>query len=436
MILKTSEQELKLVIVPSRLMAIYMIGYIEEFGYSSRFDVYFVGSEDLPDYLIDEFKLLGCRIVSRELSLESSYSELIIHSFASFQNHLEFLHEITYEKLTLFSDGFRNGMLHLLPSGVLISKLIYFGFILSEKTFERKFDDSSEAISKEVVSFQIVKATWKRILNNNAIHFKKKFKSGDLLIVMRYWNDEKHLYKFKSEYSVLDYLIAEVKDISCDRVIIKSHPWYELAFEKSSLEQALGKEVIIWEDWVDFSFDNSDHSELFSPEALMWTGDTAPDYLFAFDSSLNTLAALNWRSTQSVLPSRKHYEKFFASTLSSDFVAEQTNWILDLTKKIIDAPHEEHHVRTEGGLIEVSILHMIIFEYRDALIIVRDALTQERDALTQERDALTQERDALTQEYDALTQEYDALINSTIWRTTRFARDIVSLIKRLRKPLV
>jgi hypothetical protein len=56
---------------------------------------------------------------------------------------------------------------------------------------------------------------------------------------------------------------------------------------------------------------------------------------------------------------------------------------------------------------------------------------QKSDALTQERDALTQERDALTQERDALTQERDALKNSTIWRTTKNIRVVVSWIKHL-----
>jgi len=414
-----SKEERKLLIVPSKTFAIYMIAYIKEFELESKFDVYLDKGGIFPDYLIHEFKLLNCNIISKELAFKNSYSELVIHSFASFENQLETLDAISFEKLTLYSDGFRNGILHFLPAGVLISKLIYFGFILSEDTLEYKLGDSSKTILREVVSFKSIQDTWKRILRGNAINFRQVFDKGDLLIVMRYWGDENFLYQFKDSKSILDYITAEIETVSYERIILKSHPWFNLSFDASSLESALGKKVITWENL--FSTD-VEHSELVSPEALMWALDESPDYIFAFDSSLNILAAQNWKSTKVIYPSRTLYENYFKNTLSTDFVSEQLDWISEVINWITNRPGSTFQLSTDGRLIEMFLQSMVLHEYRLKLVSLGDALTQERDALTQERDALTQER-------DALTQERDALVNSTIWRLTGFLRAVVSKIK-------
>jgi len=44
---------------------------------------------------------------------------------------------------------------------------------------------------------------------------------------------------------------------------------------------------------------------------------------------------------------------------------------------------------------------------------------------------VTQQREELTQQRDELTQQRDELLNSTIWRTTKFLRVIVSTFRRL-----
>jgi hypothetical protein len=101
-----SGDEKKLVVIPSNTFAIYLIAYIKEYGSESKFDVFFDRDRNLPDYLLQEFQSLDCTIATRESLLENSYSELVIHSFASFENQLEILESVRYEKLTLYSDGF------------------------------------------------------------------------------------------------------------------------------------------------------------------------------------------------------------------------------------------------------------------------------------------------------------------------------------------
>jgi len=308
----------------------------------------------------------------------------------------------------LYSDGFRNAILHLLPVGVLIYRLIYFGYILSEENLENNLGDSSKTILREVVSFKSIQDTWKRILSDNSIHFTQVFDQGDLLIVMRYWGDENYVYQFKETKSILDYLIAEIENVPCERIILKSHPWFKLAFDVSLLEGALGKKVISWENFLSVS---GEHSELLSPEALMWDSKEWPEYLFAFDSSLNVLSAQNWKSTKIIFPRRACYENYFANSLSISFVNEQISWISEVINWITYRPDTTLHLSIDGRLSEKFLLNMILREYKLKVDNLRDELTQERDELTQERDELT---------------------NSTFWRATRFMRALISFARRIK----
>jgi len=71
---KNGNEARKLLIIPSKTFAIYMIAYIKEFGSKSKFDVCLDDIRMFPDHLINEFKSLDCNIITKELAAKNSYS--------------------------------------------------------------------------------------------------------------------------------------------------------------------------------------------------------------------------------------------------------------------------------------------------------------------------------------------------------------------------
>jgi hypothetical protein len=173
-------------------------------------------------------------------------------------------------------------------------------------------------------------------------------------------------------------------------------------------------EVIIWED---IFLVDGDLPEVNEPESVIYRNAQSPGLFFGFDSSLNVLVAEKWPTTQIIWPDPSKYSKYFLMQRSSVIVHEQ---IQMMQKYELQSSESEGIELKVGGHGISSMLSSV------ALL---EGMNSHR-VVTGKADVLTQELDALTQERDALTQERDALVASTIWRTTKSIRRLISWLKK------
>jgi hypothetical protein len=434
---------MKLIICPSRLFVVYLLAYLNKYQDDSEYEIHVLGSVNIPNELIDLGNSYNCRFVSEAEALCKVYEEVICHSSFQVDPFITLNSRIEYRAMTLYADGLRNGFYTNAQIDDKITKLIYFGFILRDSSFDEGISSRLRSMESRVVSMQDIGLIWKKLASKVLDTKNFQFKSGDLLLVMRYWGKEGTQYAFKESDNISTYLSEEMKFArSYSRVIIKSHPWFNTQLNELDLKLVFseGVEVVTWEDIAPPS---SDFPELVEPESVLWNSINSPDYFFGFDSTLNILVGQLHPRTHILWPTKALYSKLFDLPRSSRIVGDQVSWIQEYLLKISEKNQLDLEMEINGAAIGISGLNSIIDQYkklteintidfgleRDALTQQRDALTQQRDALTQQRDALTQQRDALTQQRDALTQQRDALTNSTIWRFTRPLRKILNILK-------
>ena len=445
-----------LLVCMSRAMFVYALSYVLHFGQGQRYDVLIANNDVMPKFTSDYLASNGLTFVTTHEASSKKYSRLLIQPYQNFAGHREYLRQFSFDHISYYGDGLRNGMYSLPSLDKRTDELVYFGYELHEKAFYENLDQSQVEIPKKVVDFDYIKNAWNvlRSLAGITSNFPV-LSSGDLLIAMRHWGFDHDIYAFKGSQNLIEYLSLESKDWEIpSRIIIKSHPWTgagngQVEALKTLYESRWGVDVIVWEEMFN-PLDN--FPELTSPEAVLWSNNQNLGYFFGFDSSLNNLMAYVSPETTIYYPKESIFQHYFARKASSSLVVEQINHQKAFSKAIFAEKKSGHIViETSGSSFERMFSKISILEHdaltqerdaltqerdaltqeRDALTQDRDALTQERDALTQERDALTQERDALTQERDALTQERDALTQSTIWRLSKPIRLFVSKIKYL-----
>ena len=422
-----------------------MLGYIEQFGLGRQFQILITDNPEVPKDLKEIALGLRTVFIGPGEVKGQIFDELLIHSYFKFDLQIPFILSFEFESLSLYSDGLRNGFYGLPTIDTRLKKLIYFGFKLTEKSFESSMPQTLIGAQRETVSFTSMEIIWNKIQKSRFDRPPFEFKSTDLLLAMRYWDVSGPTYQFANNRTLLGYLKEEFLQVSqYSRLIYRAHPWFPHQIKVGELENLVGKdvEVILWEEA--FGTDPV-LPEAYEPESVIYSSTKSPGLFFGFDSSLNILVAEKWPTTRIIWPDSNRYSNYFNLSRSSRLVDEQINMMkeYELKSKECDPVSLSVDGYRMSEIISATALQMAVnsknFDFtserdaltqeRDALTQERDALTQERDALTQERDALTQERDALTQERDALTQERDALKNSTIWRLTEPLRKIRNILK-------
>ncbi len=415
-----------------------MLAYIEQFGFGRRFEILIADESEATKDLELIAQDFGAVFVGPEEVKDQFYQELLIHSYFKFDIQTSYQQSFHFTSLTYYSDGLRNGFYGLPTLDPRLQKLIYFGFQLKEDSFEGSIPQSIAEMNRETVSFTSIEKIWNKLQNPEPEIKPFMFKSTDFLLVMRYWGLPGPSYQLLENLNVIDYLKEEFSEVpNFDRLIFRSHPWFDHKITRQDLQKLVGAEVevIIWEDvfQVDDALPESNE-----PESVIYRNAQSPGLFFGFDSSLNILVAEKWPSTRIVWPDPNKYSRYFLLRRSSDVVREQIKMMQEFSlesskSEVVELRVDGHgisNIISSTALLSSINSKTVATQERDALTQERDALTQEGDALTQERDALTQERDALTQERDALTQERDALTHSTTWRATRFVREISSLVRR------
>jgi hypothetical protein len=413
---------MNLVFCPNRLFAIYLLAYISGFGNGRRFQVVILGDPVIPNELMNLASNLKVTFIKEDEVTNQSYEELIIHSYSLFALQSSYILGIDFKALTFYSDGMRNGFYGLPRIDPRLKKLIYFGVELRETSFENCLPASMNAVVREVVSFAQLSKVWADLQKSSQPQVANVFTAKDLLLVMRYWNQPDWNYEFRPGLTLLQYLREELSSLDgIDRLIFRADPRVAPQIQSVHLKEVFAGqvEIVMWEDLFR---QESELSELYEPESVIWSTSTGPRYFFGFDSSLNVLVGNKWRQTEILWPRRVVFSKYFDLARSSHLVSEQISWMKEVNHN--SSQIENLKMRVEGFSIEQIITKITMSYQIDS--------TQERDALTQERDALTQERDALTQERDALTQERDALVTSTIWKTTKSLRGLISWLKKYR----
>jgi hypothetical protein len=421
---------MKLVLCPSRTFAVYLLAYIQEFGEGKKFHMIVSGVREVPAELLNLGSKVNTEFVSQEQIEGVAYEELIMHSYALWHKQSEFISGIDFNSMSFYSDGLRNGFYGLPSLNNKLEKLIHFGFMLREKSFELLTQNGKEDLQRQVVSWHQLKKTWLQLLGTSNKTSHSNFMEDDLVVTMRHWSMESlPFYRFKELNSVHDYLKSELTNLGgIKRVIFRSHPWFDDQFSHSDLVEVFGSDVEIV-TWENVFTPNLDFPELTQPEAVFWQTNQGPGFFFGFDSSLVLLVSQEFKETEILWPDRRNYAPYFHTKASVELVDEQIQWMRQIAKLNLNINSKVAEVDVDGFPMASLVTTMMLENWDSALTQEHDALTQERDALTQERDALTQERDALTQERDALTQERDALRNSTIWRLMGPLRKILNIVK-------
>jgi hypothetical protein len=407
---------MKLVICPSRLFVIYLLAYLNKHRGDSEYEILVLGLVSIPKELIELGNSYNCQFVSEVEVLRKVYEEVICHSSFQADPFYDLVNRIKYRQMTLYADGLRNGFYANSQVDDKVTRLIYFGFILRDESFDEGISSKLRNIELCVVGMQDIGLIWNKLSSQvfNGVDFQ--FKSGDLLLVMRYWGKEGTQYTFKELASILDYMSEEVKFAkNYSRVIIKSHPWFNTQLEGMDLKHVFsaGIEVVTWEDIVPSSID---FPELVEPESILWNSINSPDYFFGFDSTLNILIGQLHPRTQILWPTKALYSKLFDMPRSSRIVDDQVSWMQEYLLKITEKNQLDLEIEFNGAAIGISGLNTIIDKYKRLAEIntinfrlERDGLAAERDGLAAERDGLAAERDGLAAERDGLAAERDGL---------------------------
>jgi len=417
---------MNLIVCPTRIFAVSMLAYIEQFGFGRKFEILIAdgstANRDL-ELIAQDF---GAVFVSPEKAKDQFYHELLIHSFFKFDAQIAYQQSFHFTSLTYYSDGLRNGFYALPPLDPRLQKLIYFGFRLEEDSFESSIPRSLSAINRETVSFTSIEKIWNKIQNSGPEIDRFTFRSSDFLLVMRYWGMPGPGYQFSENLNILDYLKEEFLEIpNFNRLIFRLHPWFDHKITKQDLQKLVGDEVevIIWEDIFQV---HCALPEVNEPESVIYRNTQSPGLFFGFDSSLNILVAEKWPTTQIIWPDPKKYSKYFLMQRSSDIVHEQIQMMQKY--ELQSRGSEGIELKVGGHGISNMLSSVALLEGMNS----HRVATGKADALTQERDGLSQERDALTQERDALTQERDAIRTSRIWRSTKLYRLVSSKLRQIR----
>jgi hypothetical protein len=418
---------MNLIVCPSRLMAIYMLAYILQFGKNQEFHMCITGDYVIPKKLLDLAKKLNVQFIKEDEIGTIKYQELLIHSYMQFAAQKLLMSKVQFGSLTFYSDGLRNGFYGLPEIDTRLIRLVCFGLTLREDSFVRSLPFLSAKLRTEVVTFESLKRVWSLLKEPDQSIEVPKLKSSDLLIVMRHWGAPGVVYPFREDRTILGYLEEELLHVkNFGRVFVRSHPSFGNTFELSEFKAVVGRDIEVV-DWDEMFIPDLLFPELTSPEAIIQLLPDPEAMFFGFDSSLNVLVGEIWPNTETIWPALSKYSRYFSLPRSTQIVSEQIEWMKRFRIERQKVSGKNIELRVDGAAISEVIsslmlipqmriergfdpqLHDALAQERDWLVQVRDALTQERDALTQERDVLTQERDVLTQERDVLTQERDVL---------------------------
>ena len=193
---------MKLVICPSRAFAIYLLAFIEEFGKGEVFHLIISDSKILPTELIKLASKLNSKFVSQDEAQNEFYDDLIIHSYAMWSKESEIVSKFNFDTLIYFADGLRNGFYGLPSLSYKLRKLIYFGFILREKSFSLLRDRSYNELDTQVVSWHQLRTTWLQLIELSSVENMHEFTDIDIVLTMRYWSLDSALYRFKGHKTV------------------------------------------------------------------------------------------------------------------------------------------------------------------------------------------------------------------------------------------
>jgi FtsZ-binding cell division protein ZapB len=324
----------------------------------------------------------------------------------------------------------------------------------------------------EVISFRDIAKFVEELQDRMRVpNYRNQIDSSVMLVLDRYWGDKS--YKIENWEMYEKYLSEILSSKDCPEQIVYK------GVESGFLGFAESQRLKVFKHVTDSKFSHWDHivttdsnfRYLTSPEALFLGGRISPGSFFSFDGSTALVAELSQFNVNVIWPDEIKPTGIFSEPWTENLILQKSQMYREVAEQFkIENGLSEISVKTLGTGIREFISRFILRHFeqerdvltqerdvltqerdaltqerdaltqerdaltqeRDALTQERDALTQERDALTQERDALTQERDALTQERDALTQERDALVTSTIWKTTKSLRGIISWLRKYR----
>ena len=387
-----------LAICMSRVMSIYFLSWVKQFGSEKNFDLIISNGDTLPEEYKVFLEKYGIKCVDKFFAQKQNYETIVLQSYEGFGSHKQILEQYSFKKITYFSDAFRNGMFSFPKLDNRTTELVYFGFELFESAFNDNLNSGQKDIVRSIVSTECIKNTWLELTKlyprqNQGFYMDKR----DLLIAMRHWGIHPQ-YALKSD-NLEFYLEEEIENqTGLNRIIYRRHPWMASDLDsrvKSHLchvaKFSKDIELVSWEELLN---ENVDFPELTSPEAQFWLTDHNLGKFFGFDGSLNTIVKLRCPEVEIIYPNKEIYKKYFEYEKSINLVEEQINWQKDLS----------HQLSVSEELTEVKVFTSGQFYEK----LIYEIGCQERDALTQER---------------------DALMNSTIWRLTEPLRKILNILR-------
>ena len=426
--------------LPSRAHVVMSLAFISEFSISDA-EILFFGGEKLEN----DFHLLaadlGIKLVDLGETQGKFYDELYVLPWFAGVETSSIISQFQFDKFFLYTDGARNNLYSLLVPIDRLTGLVFTGFELKETAF-RSTLDKEMVLTNRVIDHASISDVYARLFDNfDTYKPTDSLKECDFLLVSRYWGLPV-MYPVSNSIDIENEIANLIcKNPKISRVVIRPDIRYSSSntIDYSRLEAILiskGKTVLGWNELFPLI---SEFEFITNPEAIFRVFSQNPGGIFAFDGTFNIIAGYLGLGKKIVWPSSDLVEKLLSTGRSQRFVLEQLSWMKDYVAWLDDESTSPIQFSAEVLGYE---LFSIFAEFNTGSFVdkknefseknkkLKRETTQERDALTQERDALTQERDALTQERDALTQERDALVNSTIWRSTRFIRTLVSFARR------
>jgi hypothetical protein len=435
-------------VIPKSVQIVYALSYISKYGRDENFNFLIVDLKSFSYLSIEEvpevneiqelLTSLNVKVVNFEEAKKHKYEKLmILPGYVFFASTETFLRNFEYSTIGMVSDGIRNDNYYLdfqLPNNKNVFE-VYFGYF-NDFVYESEGSETRDKSSKELVEFTYIQETWSRILAKSSAESYDIFQPTDLLLVMRYWG--RNPYELHNGIRLEDLMKDVVmSESNISRVVFRAMN-QDLNFFESDMsgfrDWLLAREID-FVSWDKIFQDVTVDPFFVNPESLLMTKRINNlGYLFAFDSTLNLVSSIFADNTKVILPNFKQFANIFKNSNTNVIVSEHC----ELINTVILNPNVEleqvaSKIEAKGWRNEVAKKYLEdFFALCKRVTSERDALTQECVTLTQECVTLTQERDALTQERDALTQERDALVTSTIWKTTKSLRGLISWLKKYR----
>ena len=75
---------MNLIVCPSKVLAVYMLAYIQEYGKGGSFHIVVNGVKTFPTEMVTLANRLDSKFIQEEDLFNFSYEELIIHSYFKF----------------------------------------------------------------------------------------------------------------------------------------------------------------------------------------------------------------------------------------------------------------------------------------------------------------------------------------------------------------